>query len=239
MILTYALVVAFMLLGSLAQGALGIGIGIVAAPFVAALDPTLVPGALMVPMLLAAAWMAARERRRVDWRWTRLALIGRVPGTLAGAWLLAVLPAIVYAWVFATAVLLAVAASLVGPRLHPTGGRLLAAGLLSGTMGTLTAIGGPPMMLLLQHAPPPVLRATFSAYFAIGALMSIAALALFGGFGRYEALAGLGLAVPMVLGLRLSRHLVARVDAGMMRPALLVLASFAAPMIVLRALLLD
>lgn len=50
-------------------------------------------------------------------------------------------------------------------------------------MGTLTAIGGPPIILAIQHGPPATVRATLSLFFAAGSAMSIVALALFGRFG--------------------------------------------------------
>ena len=53
---------------------------------------------------------------------------------------------------FGGLILLGVCLSLSGLRLPPIRGVLVGAGALSGVMGTVASIGGPPMALLYQDA---------------------------------------------------------------------------------------
>jgi uncharacterized membrane protein YfcA len=223
------------LAGGLAQGATGVGLGLVAAPIVAAIEPRLVPGPLLIIMVFASAWTAWRDRVDINWSWTGPALVGRIPGTVLAAWVLGLLSLQLYSIAFALAVMLGVVASVISPRITPSRTGLIAGGFGSGFMGTLTAIGGPPIILAIQNGPPPVVRATLSVFFTFGALMSILALYLFGQFGRQELLLGLAIAPPMLIGVYASRYLKQWVDTDVMRPVLLGMALVAAPLLIFRA----
>ena len=73
------------LAGSILQGTVGIGLGLLSAPLLVLIDPGLVPGPLLFASLLLTALMAFRDRRSVDLFGLQWSLVGRVPGALAGA----------------------------------------------------------------------------------------------------------------------------------------------------------
>ncbi len=232
----FAAIAVLVLLGGVAQGVAGVGLGLVAAPIVAAIEPALVPGPILVAMVFASSWTAWRDLSDVNWQWTAAALFGRVPGTLLGAWVFGLLSFQLYSIAFALAVLLGVVGSIVSPRVVPSPRGLAVGGFGSGFMGTLTAIGGPPIILAIQHGSPRVVRATLSVFFTVGALMSVMALAIFGRFGVRELLLGLAITLPMLIGVYLSRYLKHWVDRNVMRPLLLGMALFAAPLLIFRAM---
>jgi uncharacterized membrane protein YfcA len=104
-------------------------------------------------------------------------------------------------------------------------------------MGTASAIGGPPPALLYQHHPGPVLRSTTAALFVVGTLLSTLVLALAGQVdGEHVALA-LGLTPAVASGLLLSRLVGGRIDAGWLRPGVLVVAAAAGALTLLRGLI--
>ena len=80
------------MLASCLQASIGFGIGMLAAPIVALVDPGLIPGTLIMLATLVTLMVLVREREDIDLRGTGWALVGRVPGTIAGALLLAMLP---------------------------------------------------------------------------------------------------------------------------------------------------
>jgi len=88
-----------------------------------------------------------------------------------------------FAVFFSVLVLAAVGISIAGWAVQPSKKNLLLAGVASGYMGTITSIGAPPMALIYQHAPGPRVRATISAFFVVGVVFSLGALATFGHFG--------------------------------------------------------
>ena len=166
-----------------AQAALGVGFGIVAAPVLAVVDPELVPGTVMVLGTLTALFVAVRERAAFQFANVGYALAGRVLFSLLGALTASLLSPQSFLLVFAALILAAVGLSLSGLRVEPTRRNLFLAGSASGFMGTLTAVGTPPLAIVYQYAPGAEVRANLSAFFAVGGFISILSLAGFGAFG--------------------------------------------------------
>jgi len=222
--------------GSLLQGAVGFGLSLIAAPLVTLIDPTLVPGPLLMAALVLPVLTARRDRSWIDLRGVRWALVGRVPGSILGAAMLSGLSPRYMSLAVGLVVLAGVAMTASGIHLRPRGPTLLVAGVLSGFMGTTAAIGGPPLALVYQHAEGPRLRGTLAGYFVVAAAISIAVLALAGRFGRHDVLAGVALLPGVVLGYSLSHRAARWVDRGFTRHAVLLVSALAALALVIRAL---
>ena len=78
---------------------------------------------------------------------------------------------------------------------------LFSAGIASGFMATAAGLGGPPVALVYQRAPGLRLRGTLAAYFIVGTVISLGALALAGRFGAEEFRLSAFLVPGTVLGL--------------------------------------
>ncbi|MHA6618412.1 TSUP family transporter [Pseudonocardia sp. DLS-67] len=222
--MTIALAGLAIALGALVQGSVGFGIALVAAPLLAIIDPRLVP----VPMLLLATAHAMltlrREYRDTDWTGVAWALLGRLPGIVIGVLAVALLPPRWFGLAVAVVVLTCVGLSMVRWRPRPTVPALLLAGVVSGAAGTASAIGGPPVALLYQHAHGARLRATMAAYFVVGSLLSLTGL-LVGGQFSADAVGAAAVMVPfLIAGFALSGPLRRHLDHGWTRPAVLAMA---------------
>ena len=171
---------AAVLVGALVQGLIGFGIGPVAAPVLVLIDSSLVPAALLLVTVPHPLMSVAREVDFVDWRGLGWILLGRIPGTAVGAYSVTVLSARLLGVLVASAVLIAVVASVVRWRPRMTREALVVGGLISGAFGTSTAIGGPPIAILYQGSTGPRLRATLAGASFFGVLISIGALGLAG-----------------------------------------------------------
>ena len=215
----YLIALGAVAVGALTQGTLGFGFGMLAAPVLAIVDEALVPGAVLVLGVTVAAIVAWDERGALDWRGIKWALVGRVFGTLAGAYAVTRLDHDAMSVVLGVLVLLAVAISLSGWHVRPTTSTLVGAGMVSGVMGTLTSVGGPPMALVYQHESGPRIRATLSAYFVVGVAISLTGLAWVGRFGLTEAALAGALLPAILIGFWVSRHTARRLDRGSLRPA--------------------
>jgi uncharacterized membrane protein YfcA len=219
------------------QGSVGFGYALVSAPLLALLTPELVPGPVMVSSFVVSAAAGWRERASTDRRGVVLALIGRVPGALLAGAVVSMLSVPTLNLVFGVLVLLAVAMSVSGVRVALSSATLLVTGFVSGVMGTMTSIGGPPMAMLYQHAEGPTLRATLNTYFALGTLISLPVLALIGHFGSRELVNGSLLLPAAALGFAFSGLTRQWLDRGYTRGAVLTVASASALGVVLKALL--
>jgi uncharacterized membrane protein YfcA len=202
----YAVVASAILLASCLQASIGFGIGMLAAPVVAIVDPALIPGTLIMLATLVTLMVSVRERGDIDFRGTGWALVGRVPGTIAGALLLAALPERALAVLLAGVVLVGVVLTSVGwiPLAHRR--NVVIAGATSGLLGTATSIGGPPMALVWQRNTGARLRGTMAGFFLIGSLMSLAALAVTGAVDHHTLVTFAFLLPAAVAGYVLSRY---------------------------------
>jgi len=232
----WCVVVAVVAVGALVQGSVGFGLNLLSAPIVALVDRRFIPGPMLVAAVIMTVLVLARDRAHVDYRSLGWALAGRVPGNILGALTVAVVSASTLTSVFAVVVLGDVAMSAAGRRFRPSPAVLVGAGCVSGFMGTTSSIGGPPMAMVYQDAPGAQMRATLSGYFVLGALLSIAFLAIGGDFGTEELRRGLALAPAIVAGFVVSRWTAPRLDRGYTRTAVLVVSALGAAAVLIRQL---
>jgi uncharacterized membrane protein YfcA len=219
---------ALVAIGSCVQASVGFGLGLIAAPFLFLIYPSLIPGPLMASSVALTLLMAFRERNAIDFAGLGFAFAGRIVGTLLAALVWIILPSENFDFLFAGLVLLGVALSLSGLPIDPNPATASAAGLLSGFMGTLTSIGGPPMALLYQRESGPRIRGTLSGHFVIGALVSLVALAAVGRYGRAEIILSIWLVPAILAGYVTSGRIRKSVDRAGARPFILGLSVLAA-----------
>lgn len=203
--------------GAFLQGSIGFGIGMLAAPVVAFIDPTLVPATVLVLATVFTAVITIRDRASVNLRRGGWALLGRVPGTVVGAALVAVASESALALVVAGVVLGGVALSLIGwrPALRPR--NLVIAGMVAGTSGTATSIGGPPMAIAFQRAEPAEVRGTLNAFFLVGSLVSLIALSLAGAVSAHSLQVAAMLLPALAVGYGAGRIAIRRLDRARLR----------------------
>ena len=228
---------AAVLLGAAVQGSVGIGLGLLAAPVFALADPTLVPGTILLMTSVMPMLTAWRERHDVDWRGLGFALLGRVPGTAVGVYIVATQPPSTTAVVVAVVVLGAVALSVTAWDARPTPRALLTAGLISGVGGTATSVGGPPVALLYQRSSGGTLRATMGMYFLIGNVSSVLALAAAGEVAVRDVTRAVLLLPFLLVGFLLSGPLRRHVDGSRLRVAVLAVSAGSAVLLLVRTLL--
>lgn len=224
-------------LGSCLQGSVGFGLGMLGGPVLALLDPALVPGPLLLLATALTCLIAAVERDRLDLHGAKWALTGRIPGTVAGALLVVWLPERWLALSLAAAVLAGTAAGALGWRPDPTPRAVAAAGAVSGLFGTATAVGGPPMAVVWQGEEARRRRATMSAFFLMGCLMSVAALGVTGSLTA-NTLHDATLLLPFVLaGYAASRLVNRRLDVTRLRALTLAVCGLGAALLAGRQLI--
>jgi uncharacterized membrane protein YfcA len=223
-------------IGALVQGSVGFGANIVAVPVIALFEPDALPATLALVVIPLVAVMAVRERHAVDRAGVTWITVGRVPGTVVGAAVVAVISADTLSVLLGAGVLLAVVMSALTTTIPVNRVTATSAGFASGAMGTATAIGGPPLALLYQHHEGPVLRATLAVSFAIGTVLSLVGLAIAGAIEPWHVLLALALVPGLLTGFALSRLLVHRLDRAWLRPAVLTFAAVTAVIAIVRGL---
>ncbi|WP_439029103.1 sulfite exporter TauE/SafE family protein [Gordonia terrae] len=227
-VVTIVVIVVAVFLASCMQASIGFGMGMLAAPVVALVAPALLPGLLIASATVVTLMVVVRERASLDLRGTGWALAGRVPGTIAGALLLVWLPARGLSLLLAAVVLGGVAVASTGWRPEPLRRNLATAGAASGLLGTATSIGGPPMALVYSGAANAHVRSNMSAFFLVGSLMSLGALAATGSLSMDILQAFVALVPAVVLGFVASRFINRFLDRKRLRAVSIIVSALGA-----------
>ena len=223
-------------IASAVQGALGFGAALLAAPALLILDPAFVPGPVLFSNFVLTLLVARREWSSVDMSGVRFMVPGRLVGTLLAAGLLVELSPATFDLAFGTLVLIAVGLSILRGQPKRSRAIITAAGMASGLMGTMSSIGGPPVALVYQGAPPPVLRATLSVNLMVGAIVSILVLWAVDRFGETELMLSALLVPGALAGYGLSHFGIAWASPQRVRLAVLTLSTASAIGVMWRAL---
>jgi len=226
-----------LLAGACLQGVAGYGIGTLAAPLLFLISPQLVPAPLVLNAVVLTVFMLLRNRGALQIREVRFAIAGGVAGmVLAGITLMLISPT-GFELVFGVLILIGVLLSAGGLRPALNARNSVLAGAASTYMGTITAVGGPPIALIYQNEKGPLVRANMSAFFLVASFFSIAALVASGYLGHRE-LQLFAVTFPGVLiGFWLSGKLVNRMPFDGLRPVILGIAAIAGVAALVRGLM--
>lgn len=206
------------------QGTVGIGFALIIAPVLGLVAPSYLPGTLLILMLPLNVHIAWRERQAIDWRGAGWISLGRFFGTFLGLWLLLALTTRQMEVAVGLFTIAAALVALIAPPFAPRRDSAVGVGLFTGISETATGIGGPPLAMLYQHAPGPVLRSTVATCFLIGELLSLVFLAVGGRLEGPQLTAALTLMPAVLLGSAASRLVLHRVRGKALRVSVLVFA---------------
>lgn len=195
-----AIVVFVIFVGSFVQSSIGFGLAIIAAPILFLIDPLYVPAPITISALTLSVANSYSHWRSISFRGLKFSILGRIPGTVSGGFLLLWIDQQALALWLGLSVLVAVALSMSNIVFKANGKSLFCAGFLSGFMGTSTSIGGPPMALVMQHQENDFIRANLAAFFVVSSIMSLAMLSSIGRFGMEHIMISLPLMPATLAG---------------------------------------
>ena len=226
-----AIVVFVIFVGSFIQSSIGFGLAIVAAPILFLIDPLYVPAPITISALTLSVANSYSHWRSISFRGLRFAILGRIPGTISGGFLLLWIDQQALALWLGLSVLVAVALSMSNIVFKANGKSLFYAGFLSGFMGTSTSIGGPPMALVMQHQENDFIRANLAAFFVVSFFMALMMLSSIGRFGMEHIMISLPLMPATLAGYWVAMRTMHRISHENLRRvslALCVIAGLAA-----------
>jgi uncharacterized protein len=233
---SFALMVLAVTIAGLVQGVIGVGFALIVAPLAAVLSPEMIPGSILILMLPMNAFVVWRERHHFDFSGAGWITLGRFAGTFVGLRILLIVSTPVLDVIVGGSTVLAALATKFAPAFAPNRTAFVGAGLITGVTETATGIGGPPLALVYQHHPAPILRATIALCFLVGQLFSLAVLVVEGRLNSAQVGDALLLMPPLVLGLLASGWAHRRLDAARLRDALLAFAVISGLLLIVQAM---
>lgn len=219
---------AVLLLGAFVQRATGFGLAVIGAPLLLMLEPRLVPVILVLFGFTVSLMMVRHYWHEVRLDAIGVALIGRLPGNALGIWLLLAAPMVVLEKLIAAIVLFAVLVTLFRFKLPVNRISLFVAGVLSGIFGTVAAIGGPPIVLLMHGFSPDRMRGNLAAFFILTSLLTLTTLALAGLVSVWHFKLALTFLPAVLVGNALADAIAHRLDKRLLQGASLALCTLAA-----------
>ena len=200
-----ALCCGVIVLASVLQVSIGMGFGMLASPLIAVVKPELVPGSILVMGLVVAFSGAWRERANISLNELKLGVGGRIIGSLMAFVILVLIPDVdSFLIVFGSVMLIAIGMTMLGNRIAFTDGNLLNLSIVSGLMGSITAVGAPPMAIIYHDRPPSNVRPTLNAFFFSGSVLGLLSLGFSGWFSYLDLLAAAIFMPAMFFGILIS-----------------------------------
>ena len=192
-------------LGAIIQSSVGFGFGISAAILIL-FDPRLVPGTILVMGTFLATTNAIISFKNIYTKDLIVSLSGRILGSLIS------LPLLLLTFgkesfliIFAIILIIAVYFSAKKFNIVANAKNVFLASTISGFMGTITGIGGPPMGIVYQNSKSVNVSATLNAFFSIGAFISVIMLMYTGIIHKIDFYKALMLLPAVILGISVSK----------------------------------
>lgn len=190
---------------------------LVVVPLLVLINPRFAPGAVVLAGATGALLVVARERGGADWRAIGWALGGRLPGNAVGIAIIATVAAAFTEVAVGALVIVGVVVSACGLRPRRTPWTMVQVGAVSGVMGTVAGLGGPPFALLCHDMDANRFRATAATYSLVGMTASAVMLAGAHELGLLQVRLALLLLPGVLLGVFLSRFAIARIASAGVR----------------------
>ena len=227
--------VAAVLAGAITQGVTGLGFGMVTAPALLLIDPIFAPVPMLILAMTISLLVVFRDRQHIDYKTLSICLGGRIPGTILAAFAYSLIPIAIYGITFGLLVLIAVILTSTKINVLPNRFNIFVASFTSGFMGTLTAVGAPPMAIVFQHGNATMVRSTMAMFFLIGCLISLVTLFYFGNFTMQHIYISMFFIPALFVGFKLSTFLVPKVDQKLMRRFMLTIAGTSSIILIIKS----
>ncbi|MDX2369755.1 MAG: sulfite exporter TauE/SafE family protein [Colwellia sp.] len=234
-LLVIALIV--VIAGSTLQSMSGLGLAVIASPILILISPNYLPAPILALGCILSLLNCIRYRHQLHFKNIRLALLGRVPGSLLGVILLVLLPPKFFAVCFSLFILLSVLLSYRHSSIAHCSRNLFIAGFCSGLMGTTTSVGAPPIALVYQNSKVSTARAELGLFFLVGTLMSLVLLLISGNINYQQLQLTLPLIPAVFIGFGLSLWLDKYFKQVFLKPLIATLSVVSCSIILLKTFL--
>ena len=213
------------------------GGALIAAPTLLLVNPIFVPLPILIANILVSALASKREWSAVHRHDLTYILAGRLAGTIPALMILSLLSQKAFDITFSALIFAAVLLSLIGIAIPINRLSLFLAGSLSGLMGTISSIGGPPTALVYKQVAGPRFRATMSMQLLIGGLISVIGIILTTSFSHAQMAASIVLLPGVIGGYYVSKLGLKHVNHKAINTFVLLASMISALLVIIRAVI--
>ena len=229
-------VIAMTAIGSVVQGSVGIGLSLVAAPALIAIDNDFAPGPLMASGVVVSFRHFLFERKHAVRSDLRSLISGLPFGLAAGIAFIVIADTRLLSIVIGVTILIFAFVLMAGVKVRRTKWSLRFVGAATAFTSSTAALPGPPLALTFSEVEGPRLRGTLGSYVcALGPVLFVALIPA-GKFGLDEIRLFATMVPGLVIGLGLSNWARPYLDRSWLRPAILLLSASGGIALILRNL---
>jgi uncharacterized protein len=185
-----------------------------------------------VPLAVGTAW---REWPTVDKAGLGWITLGRLPGAIAGTWIVTQVSERSLGMLIGVVVLAAVAATRSGWVVPINPVSRFGAGMTAGFTGTTSGIGGPPIALLYRAADAQTARSSVGAALALGLAVNLGTLGAAGAISTDDYVVSGWLLLPTLLGFAASGPIRGLVRGERFKTAVLSISALSAVVLLIQS----
>lgn len=215
----------------------GVSVGMIIVPILAFISYSLVPTPIIFASLALTMFMAYKYKEHIDYETTKSISIGMLFGIIIALIFFTSITTNFIGIVFGLMILLSVLLSLKFPqfKLNTTNGFI--GGLIAGTMGAISAVGGQVLAMLMQNKPVENIKATLSFLYTLFSMVMLIIFAYFDKFSIEQALVGLYMMPGFLIGFLIGPYFIKYLNPKIIKPLILLLATLGAILLIIKSLL--
>jgi uncharacterized membrane protein YfcA len=180
--------------------ATGVTAGMIIVPFLAMISYTLIPMPIAFASLALTVMIAYKGRRHIDTKNMLQISIGMLSGILLSVFILKNIRFEYLGLVFGFFILISVFISIKVKSFTLNKGINYSGGLVAGVMGSMAAVGGQILALLVQNHPLESLKSTLAFLYTLFSIVMLLVFFIFGEFSYTQFISGIYMMPGFIIG---------------------------------------
>jgi uncharacterized membrane protein YfcA len=215
----------------------GVSVGMIIVPILAYISYDLVPTPIIFASLILTLFMAYKYKKDIEYSITSSISIGMLLGIFLALVLFTQITTNFIGVVFGVMILLSVVMSIKFPKFELNIRNGFLAGIIAGTMGAVSAVGGQILALLMQNKSVATIKATLAFLYSLFSITMLVIFYYFGQFSLKHALIGLYMMPGFLIGFLIGPYFIKFLNPKIVKPLILILATFGAILLIIKSLL--
>jgi uncharacterized membrane protein YfcA len=223
-------------ISSVFQMVTGISVGMIIVPILAFISYSLVPTPIIFASIVLTIFMAYKYKKHICYQTTKSISIGMLLGIIIALIFFTTIKTNLIGIVFGVMILLSVLFSIKFSRFELNNTNGFWGGLVAGTMGAISAVGGQVLAMLMQNKPVENIKATLSFLYTLFSIVMLIIFAYFDKFSLEQAIVGIYMMPGFLIGFLIGPYFIKYLNPKIVKPLILWLASIGALLLIVKSL---
>jgi uncharacterized membrane protein YfcA len=210
----------------------GVSVGMIIVPILAFISLSLVPTPIIFASIFLTLLMSIKYKNHIELSSTLSISFGMLIGIFIALAFFINLPQNSLGIVFGILILISVILSIKFPDFELNKKNGFIGGLIAGTMGALSAVGGQILAMLMQNKKLESIKATLAFLYTLFSIVMLIIFSYFDKFNLDQAIVGLYMVPGFIIGFLIGPYFTKYFNAKYIKPLILILASLGAILLI-------